>query len=94
LTMDFHTPLKIITVASVAFTGAVQYGCGPYNTTTAFVVAKYLALFSLAWTTLVWSWAVYRVLLLPKYLSRLRALPEPTVRLPAICRYWIITDAI
>jgi hypothetical protein len=33
-------------------------------------------------------------LLLTKYLSRLRALPEPTVRLPAICRYWIITDAI
>ena len=94
MTMDFHTPLKIITVTSVAFTGAVQYGCGPYNTTTAFVVAEYLALFSLAWTTLFWSWAVYRVLLLPKYFSRLRTLPEPTVRLPAICRCWIITDAI
>ena len=92
--MDFHTPLKIITVTSVAFTGAVQYGCGPYNTTTAFVVAEYLALFSLASTTLFWSWAVYRVLLLPKYFSRLRTLPEPTVRLPAICRCWIITDAI
>ena len=92
--MDFHTPLKIITVTSVAFTGAVQYVCGPYNTTTAFVVAEYLALFSLAWTTLFWSWAVYRVLLLPKYFSRLRTLPEPTVRLPAICRCWIITDAI
>jgi hypothetical protein len=82
--MDFHTPLKIITVASVALTGVVAYGYGPYTTTnTTYVVAEHLALFSLAWTTIFWSWAIYRVILLPKYFSRLRALPEPTVRLTA-----------
>jgi hypothetical protein len=81
--MDFHTPLKIITAASVALTGVAEYGFGPHNTTTTFVVAEYLALFSLVWTTLFWLWAVYRVFLLPKYLSRLRKLPEPTVRISA-----------
>lgn len=89
--MDFHTPLKIITAASVALTGAAEHGFGTYNTT--FVVAEYLALFSLVWTTLFWSWAVYRVFLLPKYLSRLRKLPEPTVRLPTTHGGRTMTDA-
>jgi hypothetical protein len=92
--MDFHTPLKIITAVSVALTGVAEYGFGPYNNTTAFVVAEYLALFSLAWTTIFWSWAVYRVLLLPKYLSKLRTLPEPTVRVPATHGCRTTTDAL
>jgi hypothetical protein len=94
--MDFHTPLKIITVASVALTGVVEYGWGPYNTSnsTTLVVAGCLAFFSLAWTTIFWTWAAYRVILLPKYLSRLRVLPEPTVRLPAKYGCRTVTDVV
>jgi len=84
--MDFHTPLKIITLTSVAVTGVIEYGFGPYNTSTTLIAAEYLALLSLAWTTIFWAWAFYRVILLPKYLSKLQGLPEPTVRIAHHCR--------
>jgi len=79
--MDFVTPLKTITIASTALTSVAQLSYGPYNSTSGLIVAEFVVLFLLTWTILFWSWAVYRVFLKPQYLSRLRTLPEPTVRL-------------
>lgn len=83
----FSKPMKLVTLAAAgdAFVlAAVWRKWGPtMSYTPAFLkdsyFNSYLVFFWASWWLHFWGWLWYRLILKPKYLSKMRHLPEPTV---------------
>lgn len=83
----FSKPMKLVTLAAAGdalVLAAVWRKWGPtVSYTPAFLrdsyVNTYLVFFWASWWLHFWGWLWYRLILKPKYLSKMRHLPEPTV---------------
>ncbi|KAI1636612.1 cytochrome P450 4A12A [Biscogniauxia mediterranea] len=76
--MDFTTPLRRITLSSIAISLALIYFSERWSENIYFFDLKFYGYLYIAWMTHLFAWMIYRVILRPKYLSPLRYLPEPT----------------
>ena len=93
----FSKPMKLVTLAAAGddlILAAFWRKCGPAVAyTPAFLkdsyFNSYLVFFWASWWLHFWGWLWYRLILKPKYLSKMRHLPEPTVSVLAMnCCLW------
>lgn len=88
----FSKPMKLVTLAAAGdalILAAVWRKWGPtVSYTPAFLrdsyFNSYLVFFWASWWLHFWGWLWYRLILKPKYLSKMRHLPEPTVSFFAV----------